>query len=233
MRAVATAPKLDVKPLDTMTSFRNQAYAALKEAITNADIYAHPNEIRLDERELSQALGVSRTPIREAMTLLEQEGFIRTLPRRGIFIVRKTRREIVEMIEVWAALESLAARLAGERASQAEVAGLHRIMEEFETEKPAEHISEYSDANIAFHQTIIKMSGNQLIVDTTENLFIHVRAIRRMTIGDQDRAERSVADHMKIIEALEKRDGETAARLVLKHNLDLAAHVEKHCTFLD
>jgi DNA-binding GntR family transcriptional regulator len=233
MRAVATAPKLDVKPLDTLTSFRNQAYAALKEAITNADIYAHPNEIRLDERELSQALGVRRTPIREAMTLLEQEGFIGTLPRRGIFIIRKTRREIVEMIQVWAALESLAARLAAGRATDVEVAGLHRIMDEFETERPAEHISEYSDANIAFHQAIIKMSGNQLIADTTENLFIHVRAIRRMTIGDQDRAERSVADHMKIIEALEKRDGDTAARLVLKHNLDLAAHVEKHCTFLD
>jgi DNA-binding GntR family transcriptional regulator len=233
MRFEAPAPKLDVKPLDTNTSFRNQAYAALKEAITNADIYAHPTEIRLDERELSQALGVSRTPIREAMTLLEQEGFIRTLPRRGIFIVRKTRREIVEMIQVWAALESLAARLAAERASVAEIAGLHRIMDEFETEKPAEHLSDYSDANIAFHQAIIRMSGNQVIVDTTENLFIHVRAIRRMTIGDSDRPERSIADHMKIIEALEKRDGERAAALVLKHNLDLAGHVEKHCTFLD
>ena len=229
--AQAVLPPLS--PIATSASLRDQAYAALKEAITNADIYAHPNEIRLDERELSQALGVSRTPIREAMTLLEQEGFIRTLPRRGIFIVRKTRREIVEMIQVWAALEGLAARLAAERATGTDIAGLHRIMDEFETEKPAEHISEYSDANIAFHQAIIKMSGNQLIVDTTENLFIHVRAIRRMTIGDQDRAERSVADHMRIIEALEKRDGETAARLVLKHNLDLAAHVEKHCTFLD
>ncbi|HEX3500322.1 MAG TPA: hypothetical protein VHT04_13465 [Stellaceae bacterium] len=58
------APKLDVKPLDTSTSFRNQAYHAIKEAITAANIYAHPNEIRLDERQLSQALGVSRTPIR-------------------------------------------------------------------------------------------------------------------------------------------------------------------------
>jgi DNA-binding GntR family transcriptional regulator len=233
MRFEATAPKLDVRPLDTTTSFRNQAYAALKEAITNADIYAHPTEIRLDERELSQALGVSRTPIREAMTLLEQEGFIRTLPRRGIFIVRKTRREIVEMIQVWASLESLAARLAASRASDAEIADLHRIMDEFATEKPAEHISEYSDANIAFHQAIIRMSGNQIVADTTENLFIHVRAIRRMTIGDSDRPERSIADHMRIIEALEKRDGERAAALVLKHNLDLASHVEKHCTFLD
>jgi DNA-binding GntR family transcriptional regulator len=233
MRAVSSIPSLEIRPLDTTASFRNQAYAALKEAITGADIYAHPTEIRLDERELSQKLGVSRTPIREAMTLLEQEGFIRTLPRRGIFIVRKTRREIVEMIQVWAALESLAARLAAKRASEDDFAALHRIMDEFTTEHPSEHMDEYSDANIAFHQAIIRMSGNQLIADTTENLFIHVRAIRKMTIRDQDRAERSIVDHMKIIEALEKRDGELAARRVLEHNLGLATHVERHCTFLD
>src|SRR5690606_20709868 len=101
--------KLDIKPLDTGASFRTLAYAALKQAIMGADIYGQAEEIRLDERQLSQALGVSRTPVREAMTLLEQEGFLRTEPRRGVFIVRKTRKQIVEMIEVWAALESLAA----------------------------------------------------------------------------------------------------------------------------
>jgi len=227
------APKLDVKPLDTSTSFRNQAYQAIKEAITAANIYAHPSEIRLDERQLSQALGVSRTPIREAMTLLEQEGFLRTLPRRGVFIIRKTRREIVEMVQVWAALESLAARLATERASDREIAGLRAMMAEFQVARPDEHMDEYSDANIAFHQAIIAMGGCDLIGAITENLFLHVRAIRKVTISQNDRASRSIIDHMRIIEALEKRDAETAERLVRQHTFDLAAHVEKHCTFLD
>src|SRR3954462_7023515 len=143
---IVEAPKLDVKPLDTSTSFRNQAYQAIKEAITAANIYAHPNEIRLDERQLSQALGVSRTPIREAMTLLEQEGFLRTLPRRGVFIVRKTKREIVEMIQVWAALESMAARLACQRATDAEIASLHTVMDDYAAEAGSaqEHLDEYS-----------------------------------------------------------------------------------------
>ena len=105
-------PKLELQPLNTNVSLREQAYAALKQAIMDADIYAHREEIRLDERQLSQALGVSRTPIREAMSLLEQEGFLRTVPRRGVFIVRKTKKQIIEMIEMWAALESMAARLA-------------------------------------------------------------------------------------------------------------------------
>ena len=86
---------LVLQPINTNVSFRDQAYAALKQAIMDADIYSHNEELRLDERQLSQSLGVSRTPIREAMTLLEQEGFLRTVPRRGIFIVRKTKKQII------------------------------------------------------------------------------------------------------------------------------------------
>src|SRR5450755_4508145 len=91
---------LDLQPLSANVSIRDQAYAALKQAIMNADIYAQRDEIRLDERQLAEALGVSRTPIREAMALLEQEGFLRTVPRRGVFIVRKTKKQVIEMIEM-------------------------------------------------------------------------------------------------------------------------------------
>src|SRR5262252_8720594 len=122
---------LDIPRLDTSTTFRKEAYAALKRAITAIDIYGHAQEIRLDERRLSEGLGVSRTPIREAMTLLEQEGFVRTRPRRGIFVVRKSKREIVEMITVMAALESMAARLAAERGTAAGLARLHRLLDRF------------------------------------------------------------------------------------------------------
>ena len=226
--------RLDVKPIDTQSSFRTQAYHALKQAITSVNIYAQPREIRLDERQLSQDLGVSRTPIREAMTLLEQEGFVKTLPRRGIFVVRKSKQEIIEMIQVWAALESLAARLITQTASDEEIATLRHLFDEFQGagHSPEGHLDEYSDTNIKFHQAIIKMSGNRCIAAMTENLFIHVRAIRQMTIGQDNRAARSIVDHMKIIEALERRDTELAEKLTRQHTLDLAAHVEKHCNFL-
>jgi DNA-binding GntR family transcriptional regulator len=226
-------PALELQPLNTNMSFRDQAYAALKKAIMDADIYAHPEEIRLDERELIKALGVSRTPIREAMKVLEQEGFLRTEPRRGVFIIRKTKKQVIEMIEMWAALESMAARLATVNASEAEIGALRQMFGEFTHTAPAEHIEEYSDANIAFHQAIIRLSGSHLMGKTIENLFIHMRAIRRMTISQSDRASRSIVDHMRIIEALEKRDTELAERLVRQHSLDLAAHVEKYCDFLD
>jgi len=224
---------LALRPIATSLSFRDQAYTAIKQAITEADIYAQRNEIRIDERQLGEALGVSRTPIREAMALLEQEGFLRTVPRRGVFIVRKTKKQVIEMIEMWAALESMAARLATLNASDKDIAALRHMFDEFRNSTPAEHIDEYSDANIAFHQAIIALSGSHLMGKTIENLFVHVRAIRRMTISQRDRAERSIADHMRIIEALEKRDTELAERLVRQHSLDLAAHVEKYGDFLD
>ncbi len=229
----APAPKLNVKPLDARASFRTQAYQALKKAITSVNIYAYPQEIRLDERRISRDLGVSRTPIREAMTLLEQEGFVRTLPRRGVFVVRKTKQEILEIIHVWAALESMAARLITLSASDAEIATLRRMFEEFHGLAPeGGQMDEYSEANIAFHQAIIRLSKSKLIADMTENLLIHVRAIRQVTIRQDNRAARSIIDHMNIIEALERRDTELAERLDRQHTLDLAAHVEKHCDFL-
>lgn len=227
------APPLPLQPLNANVSIVEQAYKALKGAIVDADIYGQREEIRLDERQLSRALGVSRTPIREAMTRLEQEGFLRTVPRRGVFIVRKTKKEIIEIIEVCAALESMAARLATLNASDESIAALRPMFDEFHSSLPSEHLHEYSDANIAFHQAIINLSGSHLMSRTIENLFVHVRAIRRMTIAQTDRASRSIADHMRIIEALERRDTERAEQLVRQHSLDLAAHVGKYCDFLD
>ena len=141
MATELNVPPLALRRLPASVSFRDQAYAALKEAIQEADIYGQAEEIRLDERQLGAALGVSRTPIREAMTLLEQEGFLRTVPRRGVFIVRKTKKQILEMIEMWAALESMAARLATVNASDADIAALRPMFDEFRSSAPAEHLA--------------------------------------------------------------------------------------------
>ncbi|WP_051341642.1 GntR family transcriptional regulator [Azospirillum halopraeferens] len=226
-------PAINVQPVDVGTTFRSQVYRTLKHAIIDMDIYDHPGEVRLDERQLSDQLGVSRTPIREALTLLEQEGFVRLEPRRGIFVVRKTKQEIIEMIIAWAALESMAARLAAERASDDDLRSLWDLFRDFEERSPADHMKEYSDANVAFHKTIIRLSGARLLQDMTDNLFIHIRAIRKLTIGRDNRAERSIQDHREIITALELRDAEAAGRLAREHTLGLAAHVERHGDFLD
>ncbi|TDN67265.1 GntR family transcriptional regulator [Paraburkholderia sp. BL10I2N1] len=231
---IAASPlALSLQPINAGASLRDRAYAMLRQAIADADIYQTREEIRLDDRALSESLGVSRTPVREAMTLLEQEGFLRTVPRRGIYIVRKSKREIVEMVQMWAALESMAARLATQNATDGEIARLRHMFDDFREATPAEHIAEYSNANIAFHQAIVELSKSQIILDTIKNIFIHVRAIRRLTISQSDRASRSIVDHLRILEALEKRDTELAERLVREHSLNLAEFIDANCDFLD
>src|SRR5437868_840348 len=102
-------PAAAVEPLANPDSFKKQAYAALKDVIVSMDVYRSRDDIRLDERRLALDFGISRTPVREAMAQLEREGFVRSVPRRGVYVVRKTRREVIEMITAWAALESMAA----------------------------------------------------------------------------------------------------------------------------
>ncbi len=220
-------PRLRVEPLAVSSGLRRQACDAIKRAITEMDIYGHPGEIRLDERQLSRELGVSRTPIREALTVLEQEGFVRSVPRRGIYVVRKSKAEVVEMITVWAAIESLAARLATVRASDAEFRHLRALFADFGSD-PSDHLHEYSEANMAFHKAIIRLGGCALMTDLTDNLFIHMRAVREVTLGQDNRAQKSIRDHLNIIAALEARDADLVARLVREHTFGLAEHIEKH-----
>ena len=252
MVASQTQSRLRIEPLDVSLGLRKQACDAIKRAIMDMDIYGRWGEIRLDERQLGEDLGVSRTPIREALSILEQEGFVRSVPRRGIIVVRKTKREIVEMITVWAAIESMAARLAAANAchrrepcarpegtrrgaqlgARAGIAELARLMDAFD-EDPSGHLTEYSDANMEFHRAIIRLGGIGLMSTLTDSLFIHMRAVRAVTMTQDNRAQRSVADHRAIIAALQAGDPDRAERLVRDHTLGLAEHVERHGDFLD
>jgi len=224
---------IKVKPLETSRVLKAKVYAALKQAITTMDIYGAGDPPKLDERRLAESLGVSRTPVREAISRLEQEGIVATVPHRGAFVVRKTKTEILDMIFVWAALEGMAARMATQRASSAEMGVLRKMFVTFKGADGAEaRIDEYSDMNIRFHQALIGLSKCKLLVDMADNLFIHMRSIRARTITERHRAARSIIDHMHIIEALEQRDTELAERLVREHTLNLAEHVEKYFDYV-
>ena len=230
---------LKLQALDASGGLRNLVCDAIKRAITEMNIYGHPGNLWLDERQLSQDLGVSRTPIREALGSLEQEGFVRSVPRRGVYVVKKTKREIVEMITVWAAIESMAARIAAQRASDEQVQALRVVLAPAKDDVKdgrngtAALLDDYSQANMAFHRAIIGMAGCTLMTEMTDTMFIHMRAVRAVAMGQDDRAQRSLVDHAGIIDALERRDPDLAARLVREHTLGLAAHVEAHGDSLD
>ena len=220
--------------LRSSRSVAELAYVALRDAILAMDVYHPEADLRLDERELAAALGVSRTPVRHALVRLEHDGLVRIEPRRGVSIELKTTAEIVEMITVWSALESLAARVTCERASDEEIAGLRALFSTFEEDGEARlRLDEYSAANLRFHQRIVELGRSRLLQGLAGGLLAHVRAIRGATIGDADRPERSIVDHRQIIEALEARDAELSQRLVRDHALALAAHVRGTLDLLD
>jgi DNA-binding GntR family transcriptional regulator len=219
---------LKIQPIKENLSLNARIYDELKAAIVTMNIYDNDAELRLDERSLSEQFGISRTPLREALARLDQEGLVRIEPRRGIYIRRKSKQEILDMITVWAALESMAARLITVEAHDDEIATMRRMLSVYDTDKVTAHISEYSEINISFHQAIISLSKCPLIDEITDRLFMHVRAIRARTIFEEDRAKRSIEDHLAIVEALEARDTELAERLVREHTLKLRDHVARH-----
>jgi len=223
----------DIVPLEPTKALKTRVYEALKELIGHMDIYSSKDLIRLDERALGEQLGVSRTPVREAISRLEQEGIVQNIARRGAFLVRKNKQEVLDIVDVWAALESMAARLATSRASDEEIAQLRKNFTSYDGEEARTHIDEYSDTNIEFHQTIINLAKSELISQMAAQLFFHMRAIRASTIKDRDRVAQSVMDHTRIIEAIEERDAYHAEQLVRDHALELAKHIERYVDYLD
>lgn len=216
---------LKIRPIVEEFNLTSTIYTKLKQAIVTMNIYDDDAELKLDERSLSEQFGISRTPLREALARLDQEGLVRIVSRRGIYLVRKSKEDILDMIVAWAALESMAARLVTEMASDEEIASLRKIVGKVDKDKLSAHLDEYSELNIKFHQTILELSKSGQLFKMANEILMHVRAIRARTIGEGDRATKSVVDHMHIIEAIESRDADLAAQLVREHTLKLRAHV--------
>lgn len=221
------ARSLKLKAVGTNFSLKDHIYEVLKDAITGMNIYDADANLKLEERKMAEQLGISRTPIREALARLEQEGFVDIQPRKGIFIKRKSRDEVLEMITVWAALESMAARLTTQHADDEEISSLRRMVADYSKKEAREHMDEYSEANIRFHRRILELSKCTMLHSIADGLFLHMRAIRARAMAEADRVSLSVDDHMHIIEALENRDGDLASRLVREHTMQLHAHIHR------
>ena len=217
----------EFEPVPERFMLRDHIYDVIRDKILQMNIYDENTELRLDERRMALQLGISRTPIREALARLDQDGFVEILPRKGVYIRRKSLDEILEMVIVWAALESMAARLAARRASDEEFAALRRRATAYSQDTARADIAEYSQANVDFHQSIFTLAKCNALKSIADGLFLHMHAVRRRAMGESDRASRSVVDHMGILEALESRNAELAAQRVREHTMRLHDHVRR------
>ncbi len=215
-----------LSPIDVNFTLKDHTYDLLRAAILDMNIYDEDIDLRLDERAMAEQLGISRTPIREALARLAQDGLVEILPRKGVFVLRKSLEEVLDMVVTWAALESMAARLATEHASDTDLRNLRKFAMKHSADAARADLEEYSEANIQFHQKILELSRCKLLRTTADGLFQHMHAIRRRAMGESDRAKRSVVDHMHIIESLEARDADLASRLVREHTMKLHDHIQ-------
>ncbi len=217
---------VDAAPVCSESGLRALAYKALMGAIAEMSIYDHPGELPLDECKLSRDLGVSRTPIREALTILEHQGFIRRRPRHGVFVVKKTRREIVEMVYACAALESMAVRLACAKATEAELGALRASFSAFYEADPPSGYHRYFEARWRFcrHAATLAQCGE--ILSKLDHLLLHLRSVHETIFRQSIDLEYLRAAYAAVIAALEQRDAERASQLVLERGFRFARDIE-------
>jgi len=183
----------------------------------------------LVERTVSKKLNMSRTPIKHAISRLQQEGLVRIVPRHGVFPIIITYAAYKNIIEIREVLEGLAARLAVDHFSNAELRELRNIFDVFGNYRDVQKVShnEFALANVAFHRSILKHSNNPKLIETVKSLYDHLSLVRLKTIEITDRRTRSAAEHQAIIEALETRDANQAENAMRAHIQALRTDIEK------
>ena len=214
---------LNVQKIDAPLNLSEMVYSSIKKSIVNMDWSNLPKEIKLDERGVSEKLGVSRTPLREAIKQLVREGFLRVEPRKGLFVVNKSKADMLEILLVRSVLEGLGARLAASRATKEDIAAMKKIFAPFNVKNKKEIIrnySKYSEANIEFHEYILKVSKCRKLIDMAGNIFDHMRWIRSWSIYNasfQGRFPKTHREHLGIIKVLERGDADLAEKRMRAH----------------
>lgn len=171
----------------------------------------------LQEVALSESLGVSRGPVREAIGRLGSEGLVTVRPRRGAIVASLTREEFLEAYQVREALEVLAIRLAVPRLSAASLAELRRLIEEMVELAERSDVDGFFRANAAFHWAFVEASGNQRLRDVYQQLVGQMGRYQMRSLALRGSLRRSIQEHRAILRAVEKRDAQRAAHLLAEH----------------
>lgn len=178
---------------------------------------------RLDERQLSERFGTSRTPIREAILQLATSGLVSTVPRRGAVVAAVTLSELLEMFETMAELESACARLAARRMQPAELAALERLHMACERHVMEQDPDAYYAANVSFHEAIYEGSRNGFLARQTRHLRNRLSPYRRLQLHRKGRMLSSNAEHAAMVEAIRAGD-EDAAGAVMRQHVSVQGH---------
>lgn len=206
--------RLNPVNFDSYKPLRELVLEALREAILNGTL--QPRE-RLMEIQLADELGVSRTPIREALRKLELEGFIIMVPRKGAYVADFSLRDLEDIFEVRKSLEGLAAELAAERVTEEELIKLEQLLKEKSKAIENNDMQKLLDVDTAFHEKLYEASRNERLRSMISNLREQIERFRIASLQYPGRMKRSLEEHYQILDAIQRRDGETANRLAHAH----------------
>jgi DNA-binding GntR family transcriptional regulator len=192
---------------------REEVYVALRSYI--AEVAGNASQtLSLREADLARTLGVSRTPVREALNRLHQEGFVTFQPRRGAQVLPATMDEYICWLEISEAVEGLSASRAAQVISESKIVELRTMFDPFRNDEP--DTLEFAKANVTFHQAIVEASGNPLLIRLSRT-YDHIASAKRNVTGRLGRVSQSLREHDAILDAFSARNSELAERLMREH----------------
>lgn len=206
--------RLNPVDLDSYKPLRDLVLEAIRSAIMNGTL--QPRE-RLMEIQLAEELGVSRTPVREALRKLELEGFIVMVPRKGAYVADLSFKDIADVFEIRAALEGLAAGLAAERITEDELENMERLIVGKQEAINSGDIDKLVEVDTSFHELLYKASRNNRLAAIISNLREQIQRFRLTSLSFPGRNKESLQEHKQLVEAIQARDSQLARQLAQEH----------------
>lgn len=195
-------------------SLRGRVYSIIRDKILSGD-YHEGEELR--ENTVATELGVSRTPVREALRQLELEGLVSIIPNKGASVTGITMKDIHDIYTIRSYLEGLCARWACENITNAQIEALEEIIYLSDFHARRSHFEQMVELDNSFHDLIYKASGSKILNHVLSDFHQYVERVRKITLSRPYRAEQSSKEHAAIVEALKKRDGDLAEALAHEH----------------
>jgi DNA-binding GntR family transcriptional regulator len=209
--------------MDTYLPLRDVVFNTLREAILRGDL--KPGE-RLMELPLASKLGVSRTPIREAIRMLEQEGLAVTVPRRGAEVARMTLKDMEDVLEIREALDELAVRLAIDKISPEQLERLREVRKEFERNTKSGDVKKIAESDVQFHDIIYEATDNPKLVGMLSNFRAQAYRYRVEYLKNPDAYPVLIREHEAIVESIETKDEKKAMQAMHEHVANQALAVK-------
>lgn len=200
--------------MDAYLPLRDVVFNTLREAILKEDL--KPGE-RLMEQQLAAKLGVSRTPIREAIRMLEQEGLAITTPRKGAEVARMTLKDMEDVLEIREALEELAVKLASGKISEEQIKRLDQVKAEFEGLTKEGNVKKLAECDVAFHDVIYEAADNPKLLVLINNLREQLYRYRVEYLKNPDAYAGLIREHDQIVEGLRHHDAKEATAVMHQH----------------